>query len=355
MRMRILYGVCSDGLGHAMRARVLGDELRRAGHELLFAAFGRPAALLRRHGFEVLEVKGLTIAFEAGAIRRRRTVQRALSEAPSRIHHNLRAALNEVKAFAPDVTLTDFSGFACYAKLVTHCPVISIDHQHVIDRFHHPPEVTHGFWGNFAVARATVTAKTPGCDRFLVTSFYFPKPRAGTEGSTQLTGPLLRPELIGSTVSQGEHVLVYQTAAGDSALLETLQAVPDVPFRVYGAGTPMQRRNVELLAFDEAGFLEDLVSARAVVSNGGFSALSEAIYLAKPVLSIPVAHQGEQQLNAAWLSRLGLGMRGSRLTKDLLQSFLQHGRGAAPTRDPRLTTGTRDFTRELTRALAEVA
>jgi uncharacterized protein (TIGR00661 family) len=353
--MRILYGVCSDGLGHAMRARVLGDELRRAGHELLFAAFGRPASLLRGYGFEVLEVRGLTIAFEAGAIRRRRTVMRALSEAPSRIRYNARAALNEVKAFAPDVTLTDFSGFACYAKLVTHCPVISIDHQHVIDRFQHPPEVTRGFRRNFAVARATVTAKTPGCDRFLVTSFYFPPPRAGTEGSTHLTGPLLRPELMRSKARRGEHVVVYQTAAGDGALLETLQSVPDVPFRVYGAGAPGQQRNVELLPFDETTFLEDLSSARAVVSNGGFSALSEAIYLKKPVLSIPVAHQGEQQLNAAWLSRLGLGMRGDKLTKEVLRGFLEHCEGATPTHDPRLTTGTHDFTRELTRTLAEVA
>jgi uncharacterized protein (TIGR00661 family) len=353
--MRILYGVCSDGLGHAMRARVLGDELRRAGHELMFAAFGRPAELLRGHGFEVLEVRGLTIEFEAGAIRRRRTLLRALSEAPSRIHHNARAALNEVKAFAPEVTLTDFSGFACYAKLVTRCPIISIDHQHVIDRFEHPPDVTHGFRGNFAVARATVTAKTPGCDRFLVTSFYFPNPRAGTEGTTQLTGPLLRPELMRATPSRGEHVLVYQTAAGNSALLEALHSAPDVLFRVYGAGAPSHRRNVELLPFDEARFSEDLASARALVSNGGFSAISEAIYLGKPVLSIPVAHQGEQQLNAAWLSRLGLGMRGNELTKELLREFLEHCSGERPPRDPRLTTGTHDFTRELTRALAEVA
>jgi uncharacterized protein (TIGR00661 family) len=353
--MRILYGVCSDGLGHAMRARILAEQLQRAGHELLFAAFGRPAALLRRHGFQVLEVRGLTCSFEAGAVRRGRTLLRALSETPSRIHHNARAALNEVKAFAPDVTLTDFSGFACYAKLVTRCPVISIDHQHVIDRFHHPREVTHGFRGNFEVARATVTAKTPGCERFLVTSFYFPQPRVGTESSTHLTGPLLRPELARLTATRGEHVLIYQTAAGDNALLETLRAVRDVPFRVYGAGPARHVGNVQLLPFDEAGFLADLASARAVVSNGGFSALSEAIYLNKPVLSIPVAHQGEQQLNAAWLSRLGLGMRGDKLTPRLMRDFLRRADEPLQPRDPRLATGTQDFTRELTRTLAEVA
>jgi uncharacterized protein (TIGR00661 family) len=353
--MRILYGVCSDGLGHAMRARVLAEELRGAGHELLFAAFGRPAALLRSHGFQVLEVRGLTCTFEGGAVRRGRTVLRALSETPSRIQHNARVVLNDVKAFAPDVTLTDFSGFACYAKLVTHCPVISIDHQHVIDRFHHPREITHGFRGNFAVARATVSAKTPGCDRFLVTSFFFPDPRRGTESSTRLTGPLLRPEIERLTATRGEHVLVYQTAAGDAALLETLRALPDVPFRVYGAGAPSQAGNVQLLRFDEAGFLADLASARAVLSNGGFSALSEAIYLDKPVLSIPVAHQGEQQLNAAWLSRLGLGMRGAKLTPELLRDFLRSSDQPRPARDPRLASGTRDFSDALTRTLAEVA
>ena len=338
-----------------MRARVLAGELRRDGHELLFAAFGRPAALLRQHGFEVLEVRGLTCTFEAGAVRRGRTVMRALSETPSRVRFNARAALNEVKAFAPDVTLTDFSGFACYAKLITHSPIISIDHQHVIDRFHHPREVTQGFRGNFEVARATVTAKTPGCDRFLVTSFYFPAPRAGTEKSTHLTGPLLRPEVERLLPTGGEHVLVYQTAAGDAALLEALRAVPNVPFRVYGAGEPRQLGNIELVRFDEAAFLADLASARAVVCNGGFSALSEAIYLNKPVLSIPVAHQGEQQLNAAWLERLGLGMRGAKLTPELLRDFLQRATEPRAKRDPRLSTGTRDFTRELTRTLAEVA
>jgi uncharacterized protein (TIGR00661 family) len=353
--MRILYGVCSDGLGHAMRAKILADELTRLGHELLLTAFGRPAALLKAHGFDVLEVRGLTCTFEAGKVRRGRTLLRALTETPARIHHNARAALNEVKAFAPEVTLTDFSGFACYAKLVTHSPVISIDHQHVIDRFRHPKDLVQSFRGNFELARATVATKTPGCDLFVVTSFYFPEPRPGTEGSTRLTGPLLRPELARLSPRQGEHVVVYQTCPGNAALLDSLAQVRDVPFRVYGAGAPAKRGNIELLHFDEAGFLEDLASARAVVSNGGFSALSEAIYLGKPVLSIPVENQGEQQLNAAWLSRLGLGMHGASLTPQLLREFLSRSTAAAPTRDPRLRSGTRDFVREVTQALAEVA
>jgi uncharacterized protein (TIGR00661 family) len=352
--MRILYGVCSDGLGHAMRACVLSEALASRGHELLFAAFGRPAALLRARGHDVLEVRGLTCAFEGSAIRRGQTVWRALSGTPERVRHNARAALHAVKAFAPELTLTDFSGFACYAKLLTGTRVISIDHQHVIDRFRHPREITRGIRGDFELARATVRAKTPGCDRFLVTSFYFPELRPRAAGSTSLTGPLLRSEVLRLRPTRGEHVVVYQTAPGCTELLECLAAVRDVPFRVYGAGAPQKLRNVELLAFDPARFLEDLASSRALVANGGFSALSEAVYLGKPVLSVPVAHQGEQELNAAWLEYLGLGLRGRRATPELLRRLLAE-RAEAPPRDARLDTGTRDFTSQLLQSMEEAA
>jgi uncharacterized protein (TIGR00661 family) len=39
--MRILYGVTGEGLGHAMRSRVIADHLRARGHEVKLAASGR--------------------------------------------------------------------------------------------------------------------------------------------------------------------------------------------------------------------------------------------------------------------------------------------------------------------------
>jgi uncharacterized protein (TIGR00661 family) len=187
----------------------------------------------------------------------------------------------------------------------------------------------------------------------VVTSFYFPEPRRGTEASTTLTGPLLRPAVEMLAPSRGEHVLVYQTAIGDTALLDCLRAVSGVPFRAYGAGTARRLGNVELKTFDEHGFLTDLASARAVVCNGGFSAISEALYLGKPVLSIPLSHQGEQQLNAAWLARLGLGLHGRRLSPELLRSLLAL-EPSSSSLDPRLRSGTRDFVSGVHRALREV-
>ena len=45
-----------------------------------------------------------------------------------------------------------------------------------------------------------------------------------------------------------------------------------------------------------------------MVAGGGFSLLSEAVYLGKPVLAVPLRGQFEQMMNARYLDRKGYGM-----------------------------------------------
>jgi hypothetical protein len=70
------------------------------------------------------------------------------------------------------------------------------------------------------------------------------------------------------------------------------------------------------------GFLEDLVSACGVITGGGFSLLSEAVYLGKPVLSIPLRGQFEQLMNARYLQREGFGMCAPAIDAPTLSAFL---------------------------------
>ena len=78
-------------------------------------------------------------------------------------------------------------------------------------------------------------------------------------------------------------------------------------FRVYGMGRVGKEGNVTLREFSEAGFVEDLRTARAVIAGGGFTVLSEALSLGVPVLSVPIELQFEQELNARYLEKLGYG------------------------------------------------
>jgi UDP:flavonoid glycosyltransferase YjiC (YdhE family) len=70
------------------------------------------------------------------------------------------------------------------------------------------------------------------------------------------------------------------------------------------------------------GFVEDLRTANGVIAGGGFSLLSEAVFLAKPVLSVPLQGQFEQLMNARYLERCGYGLCATEVTPAVVDGFL---------------------------------
>jgi uncharacterized protein (TIGR00661 family) len=264
----------------------------------------------------------------------------------------VRAGVDAV-AFDPDVVVTDFDSFSYAVGRLLDRPIVSVDHQHVLSRFVHPRAVLDELSYDFSLSRGVVGRKLPGCARYIVTSFFFPVARDECAGSTRLVGPIVRPELESLAAVDGEHVLVYQTGGGDPRLLAMLHALGRFRFRVYGARPRAAPAHVEYRAFSEAGFLADLAGARAVVANGGYTTLSEAVCLGKPVLSVPIRHQGEQELNAAYLAHDGLGANLRHPTVRTLGARLDE---LCRTRSRRRVVAARhDAEHALDRALREVA
>jgi uncharacterized protein (TIGR00661 family) len=81
--------------------------------------------------------------------------------------------------------------------------------------------------------------------------------------------------------------------------------------------------NVHLRDFSPTGFVEDLRTARAVITGGGYSLIGEAVHLRVPVLSVPVERQYEQELNARYLDYLGYGTWTRTLDLDVMGDFLR--------------------------------
>ena len=75
--------------------------------------------------------------------------------------------------------------------------------------------------------------------------------------------------------------------------------------------------------FSEAAFIDDLRTARAVVTGGGYTLLSECVHLGVPALSVPLAGQFEQVLNARYLERLGYGMYAPHATAAAIAAFAE--------------------------------
>jgi uncharacterized protein (TIGR00661 family) len=192
-----------------------------------------------------------------------------------------------------------------------------------------------------------VKAKLPHADHYLITTFYYPPVRKKRTGPYP---PILRPEIVSAKATPGEHLLVYQTAEGNDPLTSAL-AASGLECRIYGMRRGIAEEQVEgnlrYRPFSENGFIDDLRTSRAVVAGGGFTLMSEAVYLHKPMLSMPIAHQFEQTLNSVYLERNGFGRYARTLDGRSLSEFLE----AVPACEERLSAYSQDGNRLLLETL----
>jgi uncharacterized protein (TIGR00661 family) len=321
--MKILYGVVGEGMGHAMRSRVVLEHLVGQGHEIEIMASGRATDFLGKRFSGVNRIHGLHMIYEENRVRRGKTLWSNVLTGAAGVPQNIAAYFELIKDFKPEVVVSDFESWTyLYAKL-HRLPILSIDNMQIINRCTHAPEILAGFEGEFQVTKAFIKGKLPFCNHYVITTFFRPPTR---KPDTSLVPPILRPEILDAPRRRGEHLLVYQTAEGNDGLAEVLAAT-GVECRIYGMRRTIQEEQVEgtlrYRPFSERGFIDDLASARGVIAGGGFTLMGEAVYLHKPMLAVPLEHQFEQVMNARYLEREGFGKMASKLGEPgVVQDFV---------------------------------
>jgi uncharacterized protein (TIGR00661 family) len=318
--MNILYGVPGEGLGHATRSKVVIAHLLEQGHTVCVVSSSRAFQVLSANfPGRVHEIRGFHLAYRQLTVSKLRTAALTLRTAPENLVINFRKYQELLCDFEPELVISDFESFSYFFAKWRRIPVISIDNMQIINRAKLDIAVPASERGNLRVAREIVRAKLPRSHHYLITSFF---ELPVIKENTTLVPPIIRPEILNAKPSTGKHVLVYQSATTQKDLVAQLQQLPGQEFRVYGFNKEESHGNVQLRAFSEQGFINDLASARAVITNGGFSLISEAVYLRKPVCAVPIPAQFEQFLNAAEIEKLGYGRHFSAITPDNLKAFL---------------------------------
>jgi uncharacterized protein (TIGR00661 family) len=323
--MNILFGIAAQGMGHATRSRVLIEALARR-HRLLVVTSGIPYQYLSGRatpGVSVLQIPiAQELVFERDRVHRRKTVRANLWRALASWRGHS-AAFRGVDRFAPDLVVSDFDRFsAVYAKLA-RIPLWTVDNLQTLARCKHPREMLAGVGLDLWFARWVAKLQALGADHYFITTFF--RAAVRTPNAT-LHPPILRPEIAAARPAGGDHLLVYQGAAIGRDLISSLRAL-DIEARIYAPDT---RRTTELIdgklrfrPFSEAGFIEDLSTARGVVSSAGSSLIGEALYLRRAMLALPIGGMVEQRLNAGYLAREGLGMRAELAGRAELGTFLE--------------------------------
>ena len=307
-KSRIIYALTSQGRGHSSRVTAMAEALEAQGHELVFCAGGTAGRLIAAQGRRVIEVPVLRHLMHNNHIR----LWSSLLEV-GKTALETRGVVDELverfEAFKPDLLITDFESYSVRAAERMGLPLMCFNHQQILT--HTRYEVPRRYAWDAWVARLvinTVMPKRP--EHVLLSSFFYPP--VTNEDKATLVPPILRSAVRNIEPSKGEHVLVYHNdPTGVVGLLEAMTALPNQRFIAYNFNVPPNAAttmpNIEFKDPNVEGFLRDLASSKAVVSTAGFTLISEALYLGKPMLVMPNGGIFEQTINALYLERENLG------------------------------------------------
>ena len=319
--LHVLYALCGTGRGHASRALAVAHTLRERGHRVTFASGGPNLRLLHRLGEPTLTLPALRQVFDGNGVDLMATgrVNWRWTYLSVYLFGRLEQRLRDLGIQG---VVCDFEPFTPYVARRMGLPVVALNHQQILSAARCRVPLGHRLAAmGTAAGIAFLAPRRPA--RVVVPTFFFPPVRDARR--TVLVPPILRPEVLAARPVRGRDLLVYYNAP-DPGALDALQAA-GLPATVYGfpepPGAAQRYPQLQFRAASQHGFLRDLAGCRAVVATAGFTLMSEALHLGKPVLAVPNRGFFEQMLNALELERSGRGqaVRSGRLTAADLRAF----------------------------------
>ena len=121
--------------------------------------------------------------------------------------------------------------------------------------------------------------------------------------------PIIRDKIINLRLTTSDEIIVYLPTYSPSNLIKIINKLTvKKRWTIFSLDAKKKEKifgvNVEPLSEDI--FLKKFASCYGIVCAGGFATTSEAIFLGKPMIVVPVEGQIEQQFNAAALKQEGV-------------------------------------------------
>lgn len=120
--------------------------------------------------------------------------------------------------------------------------------------------------------------------------------------------PVIRREVRKLKVTEKKHFTVYLPSYDDERIIKNLKKFDDQQWDVFSKHSKKEYRtgNIRIRPIQNEQFLSSLASSKGIICNAGFGTTSEALFLGKKMLVIPMKNQYEQHCNAAMLGSMGV-------------------------------------------------
>lgn len=313
----IFYCICGEGMGHAIRSSVIIDRIKDKYDVYIFSS-DRAYKYLNEKFDNVYKIGGFNTVYINNKVSNTKTLINALKRNPLNIKEGYEELYKKARKLSPDVIVTDFEIYATMVSKLLSIPLISLDNIHMITQtaIDYPPK----HQGEMLKTKGVIKSYVIKPKIHILTSFFYPKIKP--KKRAVLYPPVIREDILKLKPTIEDHIIVYQTSKESVKLVEQLKSLNE-KFIVYGFNKDEVDENLTYKLFNENEFYNDLASAKAVICNGGFTFISEAISLKKPIYSVPAIGNFEQTLNGFYVQKLGYGEYHEEMSPKKVEKFLK--------------------------------
>ncbi len=305
--MKILYAIQGTGNGHITRAIEIIPYLQQKGNlDILVSGIQSDIEL----PFPVkYKLKGLSFVFgKKGGIDFWKTFMRLNSQ---RLIKDIKS-LN-VKEY--DLIISDFEPISVWAAIKAKKICIGLSNQVATLHPLAPKPKKDDLMGKVVLQNYAPTLHNFG--------FHFKK-----LDETIFT-PIIRKEVREIETTINDHYTVYLPSYDDIEIIKILKKINHTQWQVFSKHRKKTSKihNIEINPIDSKLFLKSMASSKGVITNAGFGTTSEALFLKKKLLVIPMKKQYEQHCNAAMLEEMGV-VAIKKLSKKYIEeiiAWIQHG------------------------------
>jgi len=285
--MKILYSIQATGNGHISRAKEIVPYLKEYG-EVNCMLSGDNSQLSTNDLPIKYRSKGLSFYYNSkGGIDYWKTI---LKFKPLRIYRDAKAL--PVEDY--DIIINDFDFITSLSCRLKKVGSIGVGHQASFISENTPRWLKRSWIGEFILKN--IGAST------LYIGLHF------REYDKFIYNPIIKKSILESTPILGKHILVYLPQYHDDLLIDIFRNIPKEKFFIFTKKARMTIDNVTLFSIsnDKSLFDTFMVNSKAVITGAGFETPSEALYLGKKLMCIPIKGQYEQLCNAIALSKMGV-------------------------------------------------
>ena len=286
--MKILYGVQGTGNGHITRAMEIIPYLQQKGEvDILVSGIQTDIEL----PFEVKYLfNGLSFIFgKKGGVDYWKTF----------VKMNSMKLLKEIKKINVkdyDLVISDFEPVTSWACLKAKKVCVGLSNQVATMHPLAPKPKNMDVIGKLVLQNYAPTTYNYG--------FHF-KRLDGT-----VSTPIIRKVVRQLKPTNKGHYTVYLPSFDDHQIIKRLQKLDTVNWQVFSKHNKkaIQLDNISIVPIQADLFLESMASAKGVLCNAGFGTPSEALFLKKKLMVIPMKKQLEQFCNAEMLKEMGVAV-----------------------------------------------